>query len=458
MRTSLIAIAVSFLLFSNLAHAGGWLNRSISRLRGEQTFGVGQDRRAAANETHGGSGVCDDCGPDSMRSRFIGNLPVDSPLSAGVDRTLVNLFRSCDAADPLTDIVTHSAGQTRLTYDQNRRNFFLNVTPGTANAGVDTVRDVMNREVEGRTYEGGPEVVQNGPYARHVANAQCPDPVVSGRTIDSERNPVIFQNGSTLAYSPGQGLNPYSCATNPQGGYCNLGPRSQPAIALDCMEFVTTAMASACLKFTEDDNFTDGRARFLPGPRYVSNRAVASTLGDSNSCFDRIGMNNPNFIQEGDLIFGSESPNHAVILTDVDPSDPFGIIAHGSRSCDSLTPRNFRFSLAQSTSEASLGPSKVAASDYFCFYNREQLAGANIPCGGPTQYAVPFPLNDLLVRAKQICEARKRSQAPPPASINPNYHFVRHNGSSECRMSEDECPNVIGDECADDVCRLGRGS
>jgi len=212
---------------------------------------------------------------------------------------------------------------------------------------------------------------------------------------------------------------------------------------------VTTAMTSACLKFTEDDNFTNPSAQFLPGPRYVSNRNVANTLGQSNSCFDRIDMDSTNFLQEGDLLFGSSAPNHAVIATDVDPVDPFGIEAavRRGRSCDSLSPRDFNFALAQSTSTASLGPSKIAAADFFCFYNRNEHLNTNRGCNRGGTYDIPFPLQDLLTRAIQVCRHRHEGRGLPPANLNPNYHFVRHTGTPECVMSDDECPSVIRDEC-----------
>ena len=463
-RTSLFAIAIPFLFYVETANSGDWGRRQVERIRASQRSGVSQSTRASARQTHGGV-TCPDgqCGNPSLRSRTT-RLSVSSPLSIGASRTLVNLYRSCDAATPVGDLVISDGGRVRLSYDDANRNHFLYTGDSTRVSGIDTVRSIRTVQYNGRTIKGGPRVVASGPYSKHVANAQCADPVVNGRSVDAQSTPVIFQNGATLGYKPGQGLNPYGCVSSPTNALCNMRPSSEPAIALDCMEFVTTSMASACLKFTTDDNFKQAGAKFLKGNLYVSNSNVHNAIRGSNSCFDRINMNNANFLKEGDLIFGKEKPNHAVIISDVtDPSDPLGIsaVVRSRRSCSSITPMDFNFSLAQSTSVASIGPSKIRAADFFCFHNRTIHKNNGLRCGrgrSGVNFEVPFPLEDLRARAIQICNHMKNGGTLPPPSISENYNFVRHKGTSECKMSGSECPNVIGDECADDVCRIGRGA
>ena len=434
-RTFLFTIAISIFLFADSANAHS---------RFTDFFGVRQDRRARSNATHGGSGVClKGCGNDSLRAEGPKPIPIRKGLALGVDRTLVNLFRSCGANKPLRNLITSHKGRITTTYNSQYRQSGLSVND--FGGAIGTRRNIVN----------GEWVAQNGPYYAMTKTGECSDPEVPGRSIDMSLTPTIFQNGATLTHVKGQGLNPYNCVTNPNNGHCNMASGSQPAIALDCMEFVTTAMASACLKFTKNDDFTRSpEPLFLGGGggREVSNKTVASTIGKENSCFTNIEMNRSDFLKEGDLLFGSSSPNHAVMITDIeDPQDPFGINSH-SGSCDNMTTANFRFSVAQSTSEDSLGPSKIRASDFVYFIHRNfkknwRRRGNKLVLINPNY---PFPLNQLLQRAIQLCRHKKENKPLPLASLDPKYHFVRHKGSEpECRMSKDKCPPVIGDECAD---------
>ena len=350
-RTSLFAIAIYAFFYTDVSHSTS----------SGQTSGVGHEETISQNRTHGGSSCPEgQCGSGSLRSEGLKSLPIPS-LSLGVDRTLVNLYRSCDAVVPLTDLVIKSDdGKVNLNYESWKRKKSLKTREFPKNP-IDEVRIVAN----------GSEVVQAGPYAGHIEHAQCSNPLVNGKPVDSKTTPVVFQNGASLTYKKKQGLNPYNCV-RPTSGHCNMGKGSKPAIALDCMEFVAAAMASACLKFTKKDNFKHSKAKFLSGKKYVSNANVEATLKKKDSsCFNSIKMNSVNFLKEGDLIFGSKSPNHAIIITDVHPTDPFGINRLGNRKCEDLTPRDFDFSLSQSTSTDSLGPSKIEADDFFCFRNRK---------------------------------------------------------------------------------------
>ena len=454
-RTFLFTIAISIFLFADSANANRLLDlffpnrNNQSGSRPGKTFGVKQDRRAHPNATHGESGVClEKCKDNnSLKAISTESIPIRGGLALGVDRTLVNLFRSCGANKPLRNLITSDKGRIITTYNSQYRQSGLRANNFGGTIGIR--RNIVN----------GKWVAQNGPYYAMTRNGECSNPKVDGKSIDMSLTPTIFQNGATLTYVKHQGqglLNPYTCVSNPpNNGHCNMDSSSKPAIALDCMEFVTTAMASACLKFTKNDDFTRS-----PGPRFlgggkgleVSNKTVASTIGKKNSCFTDIKMNSPDFLKEGDLLFGSSSPNHAVVITDIEnPQDPFGIDSH-SGSCDNMTAANFRFSVAQSTSEDNLGPSKIRASDFVYFIHRNLKEKWHLKRNGKLALKnpnYPFPLNQLLVRAIQLCKHKKEKKRLPPASLDPKYHFVRHKGSDpKCRMSKKKCPHVIGDECA----------
>jgi len=439
-RTSFVTILFLTFIYTDSVYSFGGGRRS------SQTSGISQDSRAASNQTYGGAQDCIDgsCGTPSLRADGPRRLPTNSALSGGVDRGLVNIYRSCDAGTPLRDLVTTgSDGNTNLSFNNEFRS-----------AGIRTY-DVSDNIGRRRSITNGAWATQYGPYYQYTQNGQCQDPSVNGRRVDADTTPVIFQNGASLQHTSA-GISPYACLSS--NGFCNMGPDSQPAIGLDCMEFVGLAMVSACLKFTTQDDFSRTNSQFLGSGQYLSNAALGRTLNSSTSCFNSVGQNSANFLQEGDMIFGTEDPNHAIIFTDVDPVDPLGIenvLSKSGRSCESITPRDFNFSLAQSTSLTSFGPSKVEAADYFCFINRNQHLNENKPCTAAGNYDVPFPFEDLVARAIQICRHRE-GRALPPSSMSSNYHFVRHKGTDACRMDENECPDVVGDECADDVCRMQR--
>lgn len=415
---------------------GGLFNRLN---RNNTTRGVAQSQPARAAQTHGGvrctDGQCGDT--NSFRRSPVSPVDTGPNLANGVNRAMSTLFRSCSAQNPINSFFTRdSSGRYVGTFNQGAR--FMSYTSAT---DPDRQNDTI------RTVTDGARLAQNGPYSNDVSNGECSMPQVNGQTVDMRETPALFQYRATMEYLPGQGLSPYRCATNTSSGYCNLGAGSQPAVALDCMEFVGLAFASACIKFTEDDNFrNESFGIAVGGNRELSNRAVYDSLGSPNSCLNEVPQNSTDFLQDGDLFFGSSAPNHATIITDVGP-DPLGIRSalSSGKSCDDITPNDFNFSLAQSSSFASVGPIKSTASAYFWLKNS---ANINNRSGG---LSTPFPLDQLLGRAVSMCRTLRAN--PNATSFPPyfaeNHHLVRHNGSPECVMDDDECPDVVGDECAD---------
>lgn len=453
-----IFIAV-ILLYSFNAHALSF--RSILKLFGfgstktEQVHGVSHNQLAKPTDTHAGSGTCFNgkCATNTLTSK-LKPISQKSGLSLGVDKTLVNLFRSCDANEPLQGLIYQDGPYVELSFNEGKRGAGL--VANYFEGSIDTKRRVMD----------GALATQNSPYYPFTKNGQCNNPKIGSKTIDMNKTPVIFQNGSSMTFDKkSDRLNPYICSQSVANGLCNMDPQSHDAIALDCMEFVTMAMASSCLKFTTNDNFKNPQARFLGNKYEIGNQILAGTLKQKDSCFEPVKMDSADFLKEGDLLFGSEAPNHAIIATDVDPIDPFGIqkiLQDPNKSCDDLTYRDFNFSISQSTTNANLGPSKMTAKEFICFYNRNQHLNENKNCDKAGNYDLPFPLWQLFFRAKDICGSIQDGTTLPKfrAEVNDKnkeiHHYVRHKDTEACKMNEQECPRVVGDECANDVCKMPR--
>lgn len=174
------------------------------------------------------------------------------------------------------------------------------------------------------------------------------------------------------------------------------------ALGIDCSAFVSSALATAGLKYTPEINNK---------PIYI--RQSSSNFIDPKTsnwkCFDRISVSPNQSIVSGDIM----AINGHVVMIDQAGSDPFGIKKMTTlKQCENLDVVNFDFTIMQSSpSKGSIGINRYRANDYLPEAGRAMQEG-------------------FLKYAKAACTAWVESKKYTPAYSS--VGIIRHKGTPEC--------------------------
>jgi hypothetical protein len=378
------------------------------------------------------------CTNNPFRNEPVQPIPQDG-LANGAARVLTTLYGACDAARPLNSININAVSRNRAW-----RAAQATTSQSDAAANADWKVHVPgfnepNRDL--REISNSAQFNQSGPYAAALRGRMCR----SNPGFNVAGAPKAFGMGAGGAMVGGQynitrcGQSSYVNALSPvQKAYrCGLTPGSQPAITIDCAEFIGAAAVASCKKLHKDQ-VLDGSGFKFPGGRELSTAAMVS-VGKSGggSCLSNTPNISPDSsIQAGDIFAGASA--HSVMITRVG-NDPLGISKAKRRTggCDSLSYNDMDFDMAHSPSHASLGPINSSARAYASLIDRAQITN-------------PYPLNKILAMAKVLC---KRQAAGSAQSFmnDSKFSLLRHKTSDPgCSYPPGQCPKVAGDQCADE--------
>jgi len=373
----------------------------------------------------------------AFRNEPLQPIPRDG-LAGGVSRVMATIYGACEAARPLNSIEVDSARRNQsygsyLATDNKKqamKSSWKKYIPGFKSRDYD-VREITNSS----------QFVQAGPYGAAMRGRVCR----SNPGFNVTSSPKTFGYGSGGAMVNGQ-YNILRCGqasylkslSSAQKAYkCGLSPNSQPAITLDCAEFLGAAAIASCKKFHKNQTL-DGSGFKFPGGRELSTASMISIAkGGGGSCLTNNPTIGPNSsIQAGDMFAGSSA--HSVMISSVG-NDPLGIAAAKRRrgGCDSISYGDLNFTMAHSPSHTSLGPINTTARAY-----------ARMVTGAGLRQA--YPLNKIIAMAITICK-RQANGGAQSFMNDSKFSLLRHKSSDPaCSYSKKDCPPLTGDECADE--------
>ena len=312
----------------------------------------------------------EDIEPDEEEENETDLLPFYEELKSKTNRAQFGAIKSFSVA--YQSCTAHS--QTAISDSSDSLEGVTRVGTHPAGGGV---RVITDKDKVLRTH---PYIVNN----RVPSSVGCRDPEANPKIYDFGGKPYASSNeNSTLNYFVDSG-----------SGSSELG--------VDCSGYVYTALMSAGLKLATNKPL---RARGV----YATPARAWKDPGSSMNCFSKVKAGEEEVIQSGDIF---ASNGHIFIINKVG-SDPLGVntIIEQGDSCNSITHKNFDFTLFQSSpTNGAIGLNHMEASYY--------LAGSSSMRIGFEKFA------------RLHCENIKKGVSQTPSISEAS--LIRHKMTSSC--------------------------
>jgi hypothetical protein len=265
--------------------------------------------------------------------------------------------------------------------------------PEMSNNTEDVVGVRKGKDIGGgfrREYASIPDIVRTHYYVRQQSYRQgC---------FDLTKKPLVYDYGGEPKVETSR-INFFS--NSGEGG---------SALGLDCSAFISSALASAGLRYSPG---VPNKPVFI---RQISENFI-NPKASGWKCFDQVSVAPTSNLRPGDIM---GVRGHVVMVERVG-EDPFGLARVSSRAgCDSLSYKNYDFAVIQSSpSKGSIGINKYAARDYLPESEKMMTAFASY--------------------ARAACLSKFDGKSYNPASSN--FGLIRHNGTSSCKAPRVELAN-----------------
>ncbi|MGE5086293.1 MAG: hypothetical protein ACM3MG_08355 [Bacillota bacterium] len=198
----------------------------------------------------------------------------------------------------------------------------------------DKVGDVQGIAIIGKHPDG----IGNRRVIASLSEVQATHPYI--KDVTSYANGCFNVRKSPLIYD--YGGKPYAtmAATSPIDLFKNNGDGTS-VLGIDCSAYVFTSMATAGLRLKEGRSLKASDSWAWGSTSYVEPQMNGLT------CLSKISVTATTSLKPGDIV---AVPGH-VLMIDRAGADPFGIAnAKTASDCNSITPAQFDFSVAQSSS------------------------------------------------------------------------------------------------------------
>lgn len=426
---------IIFLFLISEAHAFGIFNSKHRT----------QENRANQTEAN----YCFNCAANnSLRSQPYQRITDPNNLANGMSRALTSIFATCSAATPLQSFeFPYPERHTLMTSSE----FQALQAQGFQNSEA-VLTNINTRAPVAGVYQSSVNDARGSCLNSAYRNQHKAFGIGAGGYLNS-RGEYSFMT------CEGQ-------RTAVQKAYqCGLAPRSPNGLTMDCAELIGAATIGSCLKLNKNQRL--GANGIYLGQSQFSTHSLRAQATDANSC---LNANSPMSagapIVAGDIM---TMAGHSIVITGVS-NDPLGI-QKANGNCSSIRIEDMNFTFAHSASVGRTGPMNISARAYYCASINKTMGMSVNECHSLIQShgtvragryrnntSLPssmdvFPLNKIRQAAVGLCERLKSGNQVPAASIfngQGNLRHLRHKGTSDCKMSPDECPKIQGDECADD--------